>query len=751
MKKAIIILFLCISIAANATTYYLSPTGSDASGNGTVSNPWFTLNKVWSAVAAGDIIYLRGGTYNYNTQQNLSGKNGTSNSNLIQVLAYPGETPILTKGSGFPSSFGENSGAIKFSGDYIYWKGITITGFSQSDHWYLSGMWNENINHCTFDQMVYSYNGAGTWNQGSINGNTWVNCDFHHNADPLTSGDGYGNADGMGFQNSNSSATNNVTNCRFWWNSDDGIDFGNSDGLFIVNGCWSWYNGYIPGTFNLANQLGSGGNGIKTYQTPTSPSLDNTVKRTIQNCLVFHNVGGGISLEETNCIVQVFNNTIYHNGEIGSSKNWQAGIQGWGASMNMASVIKNNISYSHQYTSGNTANFGSNYIVSNNSWTGTITDADFVSLSVTGSNDPSQARQSDGSLPVTTFLHLASTSGLIDKGVGVGLPYSGNGPDLGAFETLTGTPAPVQAPVFVSASVENTTPSILDLTYSLSLTATAPAASSFAVLVNSVARIVNSVAISGTTVHLTLSSPILNGDVLTLSYTKPALNPLQTSSGGLAATISAQPVTNKVVLASSPVYVSSSIENATPSMLTMNYNLSLANIIPATSSFGVLVNAVARTVSSVVISGSKVQLNLSSAVKYGDIVSVTYTKPATSPIQNTSGGTAISLSTQSVTNNLVNPTKDGTPVTITMTISPNHVHRVLNVALSYSASIATQAATITPEIITVANLSGKVFLEKVLTTGVTSVRIPLNLRSGYYNVTVTGTGLIMATQKIVVY
>jgi len=186
-------------------------------------------------------------------------------------------------------------------------------------------------------------------------------------------------------------------------------------------------------------------------------------------------------------------------------------------------------------------------------------------------------------------------------------------------------------------------------------------------------------------------------------------------------------------------------------MLTMNYNLSLANIIPATSSFGVLVNAVARTVSSVVISGSKVQLNLSSAVKYGDIVSVTYTKPATSPIQNTSGGTAISLSTQSVTNNLVNPTKDGTPVTITMTISPNHVHRVLNVALSYSASIATQAATITPEIITVANLSGKVFLEKVLTTGVTSVRIPLNLRSGYYNVTVTGTGLIMATQKIVVY
>jgi hypothetical protein len=44
------------------------------------------------------------------------------------------------------------------------------------------------------------------------------------------------------------------------------------------------------------------------------------------------------------------------------------------------------------------------------------------------------ARQSDGSLPETTLLHLASTSGLIDKGTNVGLTFSGSAPDLGAYE-----------------------------------------------------------------------------------------------------------------------------------------------------------------------------------------------------------------------------------------------------------------------------------------------------------------------------
>ena len=78
--------------------------------------------------------------------------------------------------------------------------------------------------------------------------------------------------------------------------------------------------------------------------------------------------------------------------------------------------------------------------------------------------------------------------------------------------------------------------------------------------------------------------PAIYGDVVNVSYTKPATNQLQTIAGGQAATISAQSVTNNVI-GVNPVYVSSAIANATPSLLEMTYNLSLTGIVPATSAF----------------------------------------------------------------------------------------------------------------------------------------------------------------------
>jgi uncharacterized protein (TIGR02145 family)/uncharacterized repeat protein (TIGR02059 family) len=143
------------------------------------------------------------------------------------------------------------------------------------------------------------------------------------------------------------------------------------------------------------------------------------------------------------------------------------------------------------------------------------------------------------------------------------------------------------------------------------------------------------------------------GDIVTVAYTKPATNPLQTSAGGQAGSFAAQGITNNV--AQIPVYVSSIVENATPTILEMNYSLALANIVPATSAFTVMVNSVNRTISGVGINGTKVQLTLSNAIVYGDIVTVAYTKPATNPLQTASGGQAASITAQSVTNNVSAP------------------------------------------------------------------------------------------------
>jgi uncharacterized repeat protein (TIGR02059 family) len=205
-------------------------------------------------------------------------------------------------------------------------------------------------------------------------------------------------------------------------------------------------------------------------------------------------------------------------------------------------------------------------------------------------------------------------------------------------------------PIYVSSYIDTLSPTILEMTYDLGLVNIVPATSAFDVQVNSVSRTINSVAIIGGKVLLSLSSVVVFGDIVTVDYTRPAGNPLQTSSGGMAASFNGQSVTNNCA-STIPNYINSFVENATPAILEMTYDLTLANMVPAASAFNVQVNSVSRTVNSVAIVGGKVQLTLSSEVVFGDIVTVDYTRPAGNPLQTSSGGLAASISGQSVTNN----------------------------------------------------------------------------------------------------
>ena len=140
-----------------------------------------------------------------------------------------------------------------------------------------------------------------------------------------------------------------------------------------------------------------------------------------------------------------------------------------------------------------------------------------------------------------------------------------NGDDL----TFTTSINPINPPAYVSSVVENAAPAILEMTYNLTLANIVPAASAFTVMVNSAARAVSSVAISGTKVMLTLPIAIVHGDIVTVAYTKPASNPLQTASGGQAATIGAQTVTNNT-LCSAPSATSNSATNLGTTTATLN-------------------------------------------------------------------------------------------------------------------------------------------------------------------------------------
>lgn len=100
------------------------------------------------------------------------------------------------------------------------------------------------------------------------------------------------------------------------------------------------------------------------------------------------------------------------------------------------------------------------------------------------------------------------------------------------------------------------------------------------------------------------------------------------------------------------VYVNSVIENTTPSILEMAYNITLANIIPPNIAFTVQVNGINRGISLVAIAGNKVLLTLLSPVVFSDIVTVSYTG---NQLQSTTGEFAVAITYQSVTNNLRDP------------------------------------------------------------------------------------------------
>ncbi len=142
---------------------------------------------------------------------------------------------------------------------------------------------------------------------------------------------------------------------------------------------------------------------------------------------------------------------------------------------------------------------------------------------------------------------------------------------------------------------------------------------------------------------------MINGDNVTVSYNVPATNALRCTAGWYVLSFSDLPVTNKVD-AIRPVLINSVIENASPDILDMNFSLSLSGITPPASAFTVMVNSVQRTVTSVTVSDTRVQLKLGTPVTYGDNITVAYTVPSTNALRSSTGWYVLTFSAKTVTN-----------------------------------------------------------------------------------------------------
>lgn len=104
---------------------------------------------------------------------------------------------------------------------------------------------------------------------------------------------------------------------------------------------------------------------------------------------------------------------------------------------------------------------------------------------------------------------------------------------------------------------------------------------------------------------------------------------------------------------SNPTLLSAFIENDDPSVLRMAFSQLLANIAPATIAFSVNVNQIPQVISKVDIHDAEVHLHLSSPVLQGDVVTVSYIRPETNPLQSISGDFISSIEDQTVINNCI--------------------------------------------------------------------------------------------------
>ena len=430
MRKFLIGLFLTINLSLSGTTYYVATNGID-SNPGTIDKPFATWEKLSGVMVAGDLAYIRGGTYRSTKGASATGvcrwENLTGTAkDTIKIWAYPGESPVLNLDNIAMTS---TYCYILFIKDcnYLWVKGLRVTGLAQTPNKEsISGIVINGSSHNVIENCEIDHLGMYGMSFGSGSDYNYVkNCDVHHLADPYTN---YGAANG--FNRTGGSTANHLTfyGCRAWACSDDGWDLFKSDGYVTIDNCWAFWNGYLDES--KTDAVGGDGSGFKI-----GPGTNNTanVTRIVTNCLAVENKGQGFNQNFVTGVFasHIYNNTAYRNGHNGFEFTYGPGGD--------ADVFRNNISY---------ANVGVAYdgdagdTQDHNSWNGgaTVTDADFISV------DASQlirARKADGSLPDITFLHLAASSDLIDAGIDVGLPYCGNAPDMGAFKIQPGTYTPL--------------------------------------------------------------------------------------------------------------------------------------------------------------------------------------------------------------------------------------------------------------------------------------------------------------------
>lgn len=366
---------------AETADYYLAPDGDD--GNpGTETQPFGSLQKLLGSLSAGDLGYVRGGTYYPTGYADGSAQHGTDTAH-IRLEGYPGEDVVFDFGN-------DTYGGLRLW-DCTYWelRNFTVRNAPSYGIYLFGGTQYTLVENVTVDGSGGDPNTSG----GGITvykapDTTIRNCVSKNNYDPSSGG---GNADGFAIDTSPGCL---VEDCVAHSNSDDGFDLWEAENQTVRN-CIAYGNGYAPDGTEAGD-----GNGFKLGGGSTSGG------HRIERCVSYGNASRGFDYNTATLPIEMYNCTAWDN----PTNYWFE---------EAAHVLRNNISYQ------GTVSLASIVDDQSNSWNLGITNPSFESTDPTSSD----------------FLRLSPDSPAIDAGIDVGLSFEGSAPDIGAYETgATSTP-----------------------------------------------------------------------------------------------------------------------------------------------------------------------------------------------------------------------------------------------------------------------------------------------------------------------
>lgn len=357
---------------------------------------------------AGDTLFFAAGTYSIpysaGAKNRITLSNSGTASSPIVVYAEGHASAVLD--FNFPEyTYVQDSYGLYVTGSYWDFHGIAVTraGYQGA---YVIGSHNS-FTDCAF----YENRNSGLEINKGGSYTTVTRTDAYRNYDPKKGGS---MADG--FASKQTQGPGNVfIDCRAWENSDDGYDtYDSPDSVIIIDG-WAFRNGID--VFNDPNTDFSGnGNGFKLGGN--AKQANNRCTR----CIAFDNPGKGFDQNNNTGGIIIENSISYRNGI----------NYGMGGTLNNGQkhVFYNNITFANKGTDS----YGSSKTTSHNSWDlgFTPSSSDFSSIDTSYATTK---RLSNGSIPEHPFLHLKTSSKMIDAGINIGYSFAGSAPDLGPFET----------------------------------------------------------------------------------------------------------------------------------------------------------------------------------------------------------------------------------------------------------------------------------------------------------------------------